>query len=139
MKLKVHDSIFVPLRQVGDAADRQLPLRHQGRRDHHQGSGPFRPRGIAAFGLQLRARPLHQAGAAPDDMVPFEKYAAAADVAHAPVIRRPRAQQWRAQHRTRGQAGAGHRGAEGTAHPVIDATVALVDARLEANRKKAAA
>ena len=27
----------------------------------------------------------------------------------------------------------------GLSHPVIDATVALVDARLEANRKKAAA
>jgi hypothetical protein len=28
---------------------------------------------------------------------------------------------------------------KGLRHPVIDATVALVDARLEANRKKAAA
>ncbi len=78
-------------------------------------------------------------GAKPEDLVPFEKYAAAAQ-----SLTRPAS-----------AARALNNGApnieradklvqlialqKGLRHPVIDATVALVDARLEANRKKAAA
>jgi len=39
----------------------------------------------------------------------------------------------------RADSSSAHRQAEGLSHPAIDAQVALVDARLEANRKKAAA
>ncbi len=40
VKLKVYDSIFVPLGQMGDAACRQLSLRHQGRHAHGARGGP---------------------------------------------------------------------------------------------------
>jgi hypothetical protein len=77
-------------------------------------------------------------GASPDDLVPFEKYAAAAQglvrpssaaralFAGAPNIERvDRLVQGVAAQR-------------GMSNPVVDATVALVDARLAANRKAAA-
>jgi hypothetical protein len=43
----------------------------------------------------------------------------------------------RTEHRARRQARAAHRQAEGLSHPAIDAQVALVDARIAANRAKA--
>ena len=77
-------------------------------------------------------------GAAPGDLVPFEKYAAAAQSLVRPasaaralnngvpnIERADKLVQLIAKQK-------------GLSHPVIDATVALVDARLEANRKKAA-
>src|SRR5207237_6420711 len=77
-------------------------------------------------------------GAAPDDLVPFEKYAAAAQSLTRPssaaralnngvpnIERADKLVQLIASQK-------------GLRNPVIDATVALVDARLEANRKKAA-
>ena len=78
-------------------------------------------------------------GANPDDLVPFEKYAAAAQslvrpasAARAlnnglPFIERAD----KLVHLIAKQ--------HGLSHPVIDATVGLVDGRLDANRKKAAA
>ena len=79
-------------------------------------------------------------GANPADLVPFEKYAAAAQSLVRPASAARALQQRRAQHRARRQAGAAHRPAEG-AEPSRRSTrsVALVDRRLEANRKKAAA
>ena len=78
-------------------------------------------------------------GANPNDLVPFEKYAAAAQSLvrpasaaralnnGAPNIERPdKLVQLIARQK-------------GLSHPVIDGIVALVDSRLEANRKKAAA
>jgi hypothetical protein len=78
-------------------------------------------------------------GAAPGDLVPFDKYAAAAQSLSRPasvaralnngapnVERADKLVQLIARQK-------------GLAHPVIDAGVALVDARLESNRKKAAA
>jgi hypothetical protein len=77
-------------------------------------------------------------GAAPDDLVPFEKYAAAAESLVRPssaaralnngvpnIERADKLVQLIA-------------GQKGLRHPVIDATVTLVDSRLEANRRKAA-
>ena len=77
-------------------------------------------------------------GAAPGDMVPFEKYAAAAQGLSRPasaaraltngvpnIERADKLVQLIAKQK-------------GLSHPVIDATVALVDERLAANRKKAA-
>ena len=64
--------------QMGDAGDRQLPLRDEGCGDRHQGSGAPRPRGVA-LGLRLGARAVREDGRVADDLVPFEKYAAAAN------------------------------------------------------------
>jgi ketopantoate reductase len=77
-------------------------------------------------------------GASRDELVPFEKYAAAAESLSRPasaaralnngatnIERADKLVQLIAKQK-------------GMSHPVIDAVVALVDARLEANRKKAA-
>jgi hypothetical protein len=78
-------------------------------------------------------------GANPADLVPFEKYAAAAQSLIRPASA-ARALQNGASYIERAdklvQLIATQKGLR---HPVIDANVALVDARLEANRKKAAA
>ena len=78
-------------------------------------------------------------GANRDDMVPFEKYAAAAQSLTRPASA-ARALQNGALHIERAdklvQLIATQKGMHS---PAIDAQVALVDARLEANRKKAAA
>ena len=78
-------------------------------------------------------------GAKPDDMVPFEKYAAAAQSLTRPASA-ARALQNGAPNIERAdklvQLIAAQKGMHNTA---IDAQVALVDARLDANRKKAAA
>ena len=78
-------------------------------------------------------------GANPDDLVPFEKYAAAAQSLTRPASA-ARALQNGAPNIERAdklvQLIAKQKG---LSHPTIDATVALVDSRLEANRKKAAA
>jgi hypothetical protein len=78
-------------------------------------------------------------GAKPEDLVPFEKYAAAAQSLTRPASA-ARALQNGAPNIERAdklvQLIAAQRGLH---HQAIDAQVALVDARLEANRKKAAA
>src|SRR5438045_4349844 len=78
-------------------------------------------------------------GAKPDDLVPFEKYAAAAQSLARPASA-ARALQNGAPNIERAdklvQLIAKQKG---LSHPAIDAQVALVDQRLEANRKKAAA
>jgi hypothetical protein len=78
-------------------------------------------------------------GAKPEDLVPFEKYAAAAQSLVRPASA-ARALQNGAPNIERAdklvQLIAKQKG---LSHPGIDATVALVDERLAANRKKAAA
>jgi hypothetical protein len=78
-------------------------------------------------------------GADPNDLVPFEKYAAAAQSLTRPASA-ARALQNGAQNIERAdklvQLIARQKG---LSHPVLDATVALVDTRLDANRKNAAA
>ena len=137
VKLKVHDSVFVPLAKWAMLI-----------------TGNYRcvtkdgPRAIKeAVHTDLEAsRSVYNwvrdlcvsLGAAPEDMVPFEKYAAAAQglarpssaaralFAGAPNIERvDRLVQSIAAQR-------------GQRNPVLDETVALVDARLEQNRKAAA-
>src|SRR5262245_10944709 len=77
-------------------------------------------------------------GASPGDLVPFEKYAAAAQSLVRPASA-ARALNNGAPYIERGdklvQLIAQQKGLR---HPVIDAGVALVESRLEANRKKAA-
>jgi len=138
VKLKVHDSIFVPL------AKWAMLL-----------SGNYRC--ITSDGMRTAQEAVHtdietsrsvynfvndlcvQLGANPDDLVPFEKYAAAAQSLVRPasaaraltngapnIERADKLVQLIAKQK-------------GLSHPAIDAQVALVDARLEANRKKQAA
>ena len=64
-------------RQVGHAAHRQLSLRDQGRAAVHQGSGAHEPEESRAVYEWVRELCI-KLGASPDDLVPFEKYAAAA-------------------------------------------------------------
>ena len=60
VKLKVYDFDLRAAGQVGDAARRQLSLRHQGRHAHGAGGGAHRYRDFA-LGLQLRQRPVREA------------------------------------------------------------------------------
>jgi hypothetical protein len=137
VKLKLHDSIFVPL------AKWAMLL-----------AGNYRC--IAATGMRTAQEAVHSnidesksiydfvndlcvtLGAARSDLVPFEKYAAAAQSLTRPASA-ARALQNGAPYIERAdklvQLIARQKG---KSHPAIDAIVALVDQRLEANRKKAA-
>jgi hypothetical protein len=137
VKLKVHDSIFVPLAKwamllTGNyrcvTKDGAINIQEAVHRDLEAS------RSVYNFVRDLCIR----LGAAPDDLVPFEKYAAAAQSLVRPssaaralnngvpnIERADKLVQLIAAQK-------------GLRNPVIDATVALVDARLEANRKKAA-
>jgi hypothetical protein len=120
---------------MGHAADRQLSVRAEGCRALDQGRGAFRHRDLAR-GLQLGMRSVRELGVSRDDLVPFEKYANAAQslvrpwsaaralFAGAPNIERVDRLV---------QAIAAQKG-----NAVVDETVALVDARLATNRKAAA-
>jgi len=87
---------------------------------------------------KFRQRLCVKLGANADDLVPFEKYAAAAQSPGASGTPRTRAHTTACQHRTRRQAGAADRQAEASATPSSTRGRALVE-KPEANRKKAAA
>jgi hypothetical protein len=137
VKLKVHDSIFVPLAKWAMLlAGNYRCVTRDGMRTAQEAvhSDIETSRSVYDFVNDLCVK----LGAAPGDLVPFEKYAAAAQ-----SLSRPSSA---ARALTNGmpyieradklvQLIAAQKGLR---HPVIDATVALVDARLEANRKKAA-
>ncbi len=137
VKLKVHDSIFVPLAKwamllTGNYRCVQKDAARSIQEAVHSDIAASREvyRWVAELCVKL--------GASPDDLVPFEKYAAAAQglsrpssaaralFAGAPNIERVDrlVQSIAAQ--------------KGMHSPVVDETVALVDARLELNRKKVA-
>ena len=78
-------------------------------------------------------------GAAPGDLVPFEKYAAAAQSLTRPASAACALQNGAPNIERADKLVQLIAKQKGLSHPVIDATVALVDSRLEANRKKAAA
>jgi hypothetical protein len=137
VKLKVHDSIFVPLAKwamllTGNyrcvTRDGAVNIKDAVHSDLEAS------RSVYNFVRDLCVT----LGAAPDDLVPFEKYAAAAQGLVRPSSA-ARALNNGAPNIERAdklvQAIAAQKGLR---NPVIDATVALVDARLEANRKKAA-
>jgi len=138
VKLKVHDSVFVPL------AKWAMLLTGNYRCVTKDG-----PRSIKeAVHTNLdESREVYdwvrelciKLGAAPEDLVPFEKYAAAAQSLVRPASA-ARALQNGAPNIERAdklvQLIAKQKG---LSHPAIDAQVALVDERIAANRKKAAA
>jgi hypothetical protein len=137
VKLKVHDSIFVPLAKWAMLlAGNYRCITKDGMRTAQEAvhSDIETSRSVYNFVNDLCVK----LGAAPGDLVPFEKYAAAAQSLVRPasaaralnngapnIERADKLVQLIAKQK-------------GLSHPVIDATVALVDTRLEANRKKAA-
>jgi len=137
VKLKVHDSIFVPLAKwamllTGNYRCVQKDAARSIKEAVHTDIEASRSVYNWVVGLCVKL------GASRDDLVPFEKYAAAAQVlvrpssaaralfAGAPNIERVDrlVQSIAAQH--------------GLRNPVVDETVAMVDARLGLNRKAAA-
>jgi hypothetical protein len=136
--LRVHDSIFVPLAKWAMLlAGNYRCVTKDGMRTAQEAvhSDLQTSRSVYNFVNDLCVK----IGADPNDLVPFEKYAAAAQSLTRPASA-ARALQNGAPFIERAdklvQLIARQKG---LSHPVIDATVALVDARLEANRKKAAA
>lgn len=137
VKLKVHDSIFVPLAKWAMLlAGNYRCISKNGMRTAREAvhSNLEESRSVYNFVTDLCVK----LGAAPGDMVPFEKYAAASDSLSRPasaaralyngapnIERADKLVQLIAKQR-------------GLSHPVIDEGVALVDSLLEANRKKAA-
>ncbi len=138
VKLRVYDSIFVPLAKWAMLlAGNYRCVTKDGMRTAQEAvhSDIETSRSVYNFVVDLCVK----LGASPDDMVPFEKYAAAAQSLTRPASA-ARALQNGAPNIERAdklvQLIAAQKGLH---HPAIDAQVALVDARLEANRKKAAA
>src|SRR5580692_3415276 len=137
VKLKVHDSIFVPLAKWAMLlAGNYRCITPDGIRTAQEAvhTDIETSRAVYNFVNELCVK----LGASPSDLVPFDKYAAAAQSLVRPAsaaralnngaiyIERPdKLVQLIARQK-------------GLSHPVMDAIVTLVDARLDANRKKAA-
>ena len=138
VKLKIYDSIFVPLAKWAMLlAGNYRCVTREGMRTAQEAvwSDVDTSRAVYNFVFDLCVK----LGAKPEDLVPFEKYAAAAQSLTRPASA-ARALQNGAPFIERAdklvQLIARQKGLSNTA---IDAQVALVDSRLEANRKKAAA
>jgi hypothetical protein len=138
VKLRVHDSIFVPLAKWSMLlAGNYRCITKDGMRTAQEAvhSNLEESKSVYNFVFDLCVK----LGASPNDLVPFEKYAAAAQSLTRPASA-ARALQNGAPNIERAdklvQAIAKQKG---MSHPAIDAQVALVDERLAANRKKAAA
>ena len=138
VKLRVHDSLFVPLAKWSMLlAGNYRCVTEDGMRTAQEAvhSDIETSRSVYNFVFDLCVK----LGAIPSDLVPFEKYAAAAQSLTRPASA-ARALQNGAPNIERAdklvQLIARQKG---LSHQAIDAQVALVDRRLEANRKKAAA
>src|ERR1700757_4880685 len=138
VKLRVYDALFVPLAKWAMLlAGNYRCVTKDGMRTAQEAvhSDIETSRSVYNFVNDLCVK----IGANPADLVPFEKYAAAAQSLTRPASA-ARALQNGAPNIERAdklvQLIARQKG---LSHPAIDAQVALVDARLEANRKKAAA
>ncbi len=138
VKLRVHESIFTPLAKWSMLlAGNYRCITKDGMRTAQEAvhANLAESRAVYDFVFDLCVK----LGAKPQDLVPFEKYAAAAQSLTRPASA-ARALQNGAPYIERAdklvQLIARQKG---LSHPAIDAQVALVDARLEANRKKAAA
>jgi hypothetical protein len=138
VKLRVHDSIFVPLAKWAMLlAGNYRCVTEDGMRTAQEAvhSDPATSKSVYDFVFDLCVK----LGADPKDLVPYEKYAAAAQSLTRPASA-ARALQNGAPNIERAdklvQLIARQKG---MSHPAIDAQVALVDRRLEANRHKAAA
>jgi len=138
VKLRVHDSIFVPLAKWAMLlAGNYRCITEDGMRTAQEAvhSNLDEARSVYNFVFDLCVK----LGAKPDDLVPFEKYAAAAQSLSRPASA-ARALQNGAPNIERAdklvQLIARQKG---MSNKSVDVIVALVDRRLDANRKKAAA
>jgi hypothetical protein len=138
VKLRVYDAIFVPLAKWAMlCAGNYRCITKDGMRTAQEAvhSNIEEARSVYNFVNDLCVK----LGANPNDLVPFEKYAAASQSLSRPASA-ARALQNGAPNIERAdklvQLLARQKG---LSHPVLDAVVTLVDTRLEANRKKAAA
>ncbi|MGA7327558.1 MAG: hypothetical protein WBX25_24470 [Rhodomicrobium sp.] len=137
VKLKVHESLFVPLAKWAMLlAGNYRCITRTGMRTAQEAvhSNIEEARSIYNFVNNL----CIELGALPSDLVPFEKYAAAAESLTRPASA-ARALENGARYIERADKLVRLVAQQkGLRHPVIDATVALVDERLEVNRRKAA-
>ncbi|HEX3937513.1 MAG TPA: hypothetical protein VHX43_08400 [Xanthobacteraceae bacterium] len=138
VKLRVYESIFVPLAKWAMlCAGNYRCVTKDGMRTAQEAvhSDIETSRSVYNFVNDLCVK----LGAKPEDLVPFEKYAAAAQSLTRPASA-ARALQNGAPNIERADKLVQLLGKQkGVSNPVLDATVALVDARLDANRKKQAA
>jgi hypothetical protein len=138
VKLRVHDSIFVPLAKWAMLlAGNYRCITQDGMRTAQEAvhSNLEQARSVYNFVNDLCVR----LGAAPSDLVPFEKYAAAAQSLSRPASAARALQNGVPNIERADKLVQLIARQKGLSHPVIDAGVALVDSRLDANRKKAAA
>src|SRR5262245_51220823 len=138
VKLKVHESIFVPLAKWAMLlAGNYRCITKDGMRTAQEAvhSDIETSRSVYNFVNDLCVK----LGASPNDLVPFEKYAAAAQSLVRPASA-ARALNNGAPYIERADKLVQRIAKQkGLSHPVIDATVARVESRREANRTKAAA
>ena len=138
VKLKVHDSVFVPLAKWPMLiAGNYRCITKDGMRTAQEAvhSDIETSRSVYNFVFDLCVK----LGASPSDLVPFEKYAAAAQSLVRPASAARALQNGVPNIERADKLVQLIAKQKGLSHPVIDATVALVDERLAANRKKAAA
>jgi hypothetical protein len=138
VKLRVYDSIFVPLAKWAMLlAGNYRCITQDGMRTAQEAvhSNLDEARSVYKFVFDLCVK----LGARPEDLVPFEKYAAAAQSLSRPASA-ARALQNGAPNIERADKLVQLIGKQkGMSNKAVDAIVALVDRRLDANRKKAAA
>jgi hypothetical protein len=137
VKLRVHDSIFVPLAKWAMlCAGNYRCITKDGMRTAQEAvhSNLEESRSIYNFVNDLCVK----LGANPHDLVPFEKYAAAAQSLSRPASAARALQNGAPNIERCDKLVQLIAKQKGLSHPVLDGIVALVDARLDANRKKAA-
>jgi hypothetical protein len=138
VKLRVYDGIFVPLAKWSMLlAGNYRCVTADGMRTAQEAvhSDIETSRSVYNFVFDLCVK----IGADPKDLVPFEKYAAAAESLTRPASAARALQNGMPYIERADKLVQLIAKQKGLSHPEIDRGVALVDARLEANRKKAAA
>jgi hypothetical protein len=137
VKLKLHDSIFVPLAKWAMLlAGNYRCITPSGMRTAQEAvhSNLDESKSIYDFVNDLCVK----LGAVPSDLVPFEKYAAASDSLTRPASAARALQNGATNIERADKLVQLIARQKGLSHPAIDAIVALVDGRLDANRKKVA-
>jgi hypothetical protein len=138
VKLRVHDSLFVPLAKWSMLlAGNYRCVTEDGMRTAQEAvhSDIETSRSVYNFVFDLCVK----LGASPADLVPFEKYAAAAQSLVRPASAARALQNGVPNIERADKLVQLIAKQKGLSHPAIDAQVALVDRRLDQNRKKAAA
>ena len=137
MKLRVHDSIFVPLAKWAMLlAGNYRCITKDGMRTAQEAVHPTSRRHARSTTSSTSCASSWVPH--PSDLVPFEKYAAASQSLTRPASAARALQNGVPNIERADKLVQLIAKQKGLSHPAIDAIVALVDSRLEANRKKAA-